>query len=142
MAALLKAFDVPAGEWQAVLDRIEHHLQPPELPMRGGYTCADGDPVVQEYLERRERDGEIKRRTGQVHPDETYEDYEERMCERAYRQAVDDWLYEDYDEPEGDDEPEDEAQKQARAAEQAAFRAQLKVLVERATPTGQVAHGA
>lgn len=97
---------------------------------------------MQEYLERRERDGEIKRRTGQVHPDETYEDYEERMCERAYRQAVDDWLYEDYDEPEGDDEPEDEAQKQARAAEQAAFRAQLKVLVERATPTGQVAHGA
>ncbi|MGA5164058.1 helix-turn-helix domain-containing protein [Streptomyces pseudogriseolus] len=140
MAALLNAFDVTAAaaaEWHTVLDRIEHRLHPPPPPARGGYTCADGDPAVQEYLERRERDEEIKRRTGQIHLDETYEDYEERMRERAYRQAADDWLYND--EPEGDGEPEDEAERQARAAEQAAFRAQLKAMVERAAPAGEVA---
>ena len=144
LSALLKAFDVSvvdAAQWHAVLDRIEDRRQPPEPPRRGGgYACADADPAVQEYLERRERDEEIKRRTGQIHPDETYEDYEERMRERLFQQQTsDDWLYEDYDEPEGDDEPEDEAQWQARATEQAAFRAQMKASVERATPTGQVA---
>ncbi|MFD7315982.1 helix-turn-helix domain-containing protein [Streptomyces sp. NPDC056730] len=144
LSALLKAFDVSvvdAAQWHAVLDRIEDRRQPPEPPRRGGgYACADADPAVQEYLERRERDEEIKRRTGQIHPDETYEDYEERMRERVFQQQTsDDWLYEDYDEPEGDDEPEDEAQWQARATEQAAFRAQMKASVERATPTGQVA---
>lgn len=145
LAALLKAFDVTAvaaGEWQAVLDRIGYRLQPPAQLTRGGYACADGDPGVQEYLQRRERDEEIKRRTGQIHQDETYEDYEERMREKAYRQTADDWLYEDYDEPEDDDEPEDEARRQARTAEQATFRAQLKDLVERSAPTGQVADGA
>ncbi|MGW3424106.1 helix-turn-helix domain-containing protein [Streptomyces phaeochromogenes] len=132
LAALLNAFDVTAAaavEWHAVLDRIEHRLQPPPPPARGGYTCADGDPVVQEYLERRDRDEEIKRRTGQIHPDETYEDYEERMYERAQRQAVDDLLYEDYEEPEDETKPEDEA----------AFRIQFKAMVERANPTGPVA---
>lgn len=95
---------------------------------------------MQEYLERRERDEEIKRRTGQIYPDETYEDYEERMRERAFQQQSSDiWLYEDYDEHEDYDEPEDEAQRQAWAGEQAAFRAQLKALVEPATPKG---HGA
>ncbi|MFE0704717.1 helix-turn-helix domain-containing protein [Streptomyces sp. NPDC058872] len=138
LSALLKAFDVSvadAAQWHAVLDRIEDRRRPPEPPQRGrGYACADADPAVQEYLERRERDEEIKRRTGQIHPDETYEDYEERMRERAFQQQSSDiWLYEDYDEPEG------EAQRQAWACEQAAFRAQLKALVEPATPTG---HGA
>jgi hypothetical protein len=119
LSALLKAFDVSvvdAAQWHAVLDRIEDRRRPPEPTRRGrGYACADADPAVQEYLERRERDEEIKRRTGQIYPDETYEDYEERMRERAFQQqASDDWLYEDYD------EPEDEAQRQARAAEQAA----------------------
>ncbi|MFJ9002578.1 hypothetical protein ACIRG8_30020 [Streptomyces sp. NPDC102359] len=130
-----------AAQWHAVLDRIEDRRRPPEPPRRGrGYACADADPAVQEYLERRERDEEIKRRTGQIHQDETYEDYEERMRERAFQQQSSDiWLYEDYDDPEGDDEPEDEAQRQAWAGEQAAFRAQLKALVEPATPTG---HGA
>ncbi|WP_413116972.1 hypothetical protein ACK1X7_48180 [Streptomyces sp. CY1] len=120
LSALLKAFDVSvvdAAQWHAVLDRVEDRRRPPEPTRRGrGYACADADPAVQEYLERRERDEEIKRRTGQIHPDETYEDYEERMRERAFQQQTsDDWLYEDCD------EPEDEAQRQARAAEQAAF---------------------
>ncbi|GAA3694222.1 helix-turn-helix domain-containing protein [Streptomyces iranensis] len=87
LAALLTAFDVSvagAAEWHAVRDRIEHRLRPPAPPLRqGGYVCADADPAVQEYLERRERDEEIKRRAGQIHPDETYEDYEERMRERC-----------------------------------------------------------
>lgn len=122
LSALLKAFDVSvvdAAQWHAVLDRIEDRRRPPELPRRGrGYACADADPAVQEYLERRERDEEIKRRTGQIHPDETYEDYEDRIRDR---QARYDWLYEDYDEFEGEGEPEDEAERQARAAEQAAM---------------------
>jgi hypothetical protein len=129
------AFDVTAAaaaEWHAVLDRIEHRLQPPPPPARGGYTCTDDDPVVQEYLERRDRDEEIKRRTGQIHPDETYEDHEERMYERAQRQAADDLLYEDYEEPEDETKPEDEAEKEA------AFRIQFKAMVERANPTGPV----
>ncbi|MFE4336579.1 hypothetical protein ACFRQM_46755 [Streptomyces sp. NPDC056831] len=134
LSALLKVFDVTvadAAEWHAVRDRIEHRQRPPEPPRReGGYVCADADPAVQEYLERRERDEEIKRRTGQISPDETYEDYEERMRERAHQQVADDWLYEDYD------EPEEEAR---RTAEQAALRAQLKALVERVTPMGRVA---
>ncbi|OIJ95013.1 helix-turn-helix domain-containing protein [Streptomyces colonosanans] len=137
LAALLNAFDVTAAEaveWHAVLDRIEHRRQPPPPPGRGGYTCADDNPAVQEYLERRDRDEEIKRRTGQIHPDETYEDYEERMYERAQRQAEDEWLYEYYEEPENNGEPEDEAEKQARAAEHAAFRARIKALVEPDSP--------
>ncbi|MFF3850927.1 helix-turn-helix domain-containing protein [Streptomyces sp. NPDC002328] len=97
LSALLKAFDVSvvdAAQWHAVLDRIEDRRRPPEPIRRGrGYACADADPAVQEYLERRERDEEIKRRTGQIHPDETYEDYEERMRERAFQQQTsDDWL--------------------------------------------------
>ncbi|MFF5483459.1 hypothetical protein ACFY5C_39945 [Streptomyces sp. NPDC012935] len=107
MSALLKAFDVSAAdtaEWHAVLERIEDRQRPPEpLPRRGWYTCADADPAVQEHLERRERDEEIKRRTGQIHPDETYEDYEERMLEKALQRAAEKWLYEDYEEPEDDD---------------------------------------
>lgn len=138
LSALLKAFDVSvvdAAQWHAVLDRIEDRRRPPEPPRRGrGYACADADPAVQEYLERRERDEEIKRRTGQIHPDETYEDYEDRIRDR---QSRDDWLYDDYDEFEGEGEPEDEAERQARATEQAAFRAQLKAVAERATPTGR-----
>lgn len=142
LAALLKAFDVTASaavEWQAVLDRIEHRLQLPAPPMRGGYTCADGFPVVQEYLECPQRDEEIKRRTGKIHPDETYEDYEERMREKPYRQAAHGWLYENYDELEGDGEPEDEAERQAGAAGQAAFRARWKAVIERAAPREQAA---
>ncbi|MEU3034715.1 helix-turn-helix domain-containing protein [Streptomyces griseoaurantiacus] len=139
LTALLKAFDVTVADgvaWQAVRDRIEYRLQPPAPPRRwGGYVCADADPAVQERRERRERDEEIKRRTGQIHPDETYEDYEERMRERAYRQAADAWLYEDYDEPEDSHEPEDEAERQARAAEQTTFRPQLKAMAERVTLT-------
>lgn len=136
LSALLKAFDVSvadAAQWHAVLDRIEDRRRPPE-PLRrgGGYVCADADPAVQEYLERRERDEEIKRRTGQIHPDETYEDYEERMRERAFQQAADDWLYDLYeDDPEGDDEAERQTQAAEQAAEQAALRAPLKVVVER-----------
>ena len=110
LTVLLKAFDVTVADgvaWQAVRDRIEYRLQPPAPPRRwGGYVCADADPAVQEYLERRERDEEIKRRAGQIYPDETYEDYEERMRESAYRQAADGWLYEDYDDPEDSHEPE------------------------------------
>ncbi|MFC7864863.1 hypothetical protein ACFU5B_13700 [Streptomyces murinus] len=136
LAALLNAFDVTAADgltWHAVRDRIEYRYSRPRRPGEGGgYVCADADPAVQEYLERRERDEEIKRRTGQIHPDETYEDYEERMRERAYRQATDAWLY---DEPEDYYEPEDEAERQARAAEQTTFRTQLKAMTERVTPT-------
>ncbi|MFE5374029.1 helix-turn-helix domain-containing protein [Streptomyces mirabilis] len=138
LSALLKAFDVSvadAAQWHAVLDRIEDRQRTPEPPRRGGgYVCADADPAVQEYLERRERDEEIKRRTGQIHPDETYEDYEERLRERAFQQQTSDgWLYDLYE----DDEPEDEAERQTQAAEQAALRAQLKALVEHVTPTGR-----
>lgn len=100
--------------------------------------CADADPAVQEYLERRERDEEIKRRAGQIHPDETYEDYEERMREKAFQRAADDWQYEQYedDEPESEaeGEPEGEAERQKQAAEQIAFRVRLKALVESASP--------
>ncbi|MFB7112686.1 hypothetical protein [Streptomyces sp. NPDC056291] len=138
LTALLNAFDVTpaaAAEWHTVLDRIEHRLQPPPPPARGGYTCADGDPVVQEFIERRARDEEIKRLAGQIHPDETYEDYEERMYERAQRQAADYWPYEDHEEPEGETEPEDEAEKQARAAEHSAFLARFKAMVEPDSPT-------
>ncbi|NEA59783.1 hypothetical protein G3I60_37915 [Streptomyces sp. SID13666] len=129
LSALLGAFDVTVADslaWQAVRGRIEYRLQPPAPRRWGGYACADTDPAVQEYLERRERDEEIKRRTGQIHPDETYEDYEERMRERAWWQAADAWL----DEDEDDDEPEDpheleaEAERQAQAAEQTTFRPQ------------------
>ncbi|MCX5443902.1 helix-turn-helix transcriptional regulator [Streptomyces sp. NBC_00063] len=113
LLALLKAFDVSvadAAQWHAVLDRIEDRQRPPEPPRRGGgYVCADADPAVQEYLERRERDEEIKRRTGQIHPDETYEDYEERMREKAFEQAADDWLYDLY-------EDDDETEKQTQTA--------------------------
>ncbi|MGW4559230.1 helix-turn-helix domain-containing protein [Streptomyces sp. NPDC004365] len=143
LAALLKAFDVTiadAAEWHAVRDRIEHRLQPPAPPRRGGgYACADADPAVQEFLERRERDEEIKRLTGQIHPDETYEDYEERMREKAYQQTADDgldeddWLYED------DDDPEDEAERHSWAAEQAARRTQLKAMADRISANGRAA---
>ncbi|WP_128381930.1 hypothetical protein [Streptomyces cavernae] len=113
LSALLQAFNVSAADTaqrHAVLDRIEDRRRPPEPPRRwGGYVRADADPTVQEYLERRERDEEIKRRTGQIHPDETYEDYEERMRERAFQRVADDWLYDPYE----DDEPEDEAAEQA-----------------------------
>ncbi|MFE9132146.1 hypothetical protein ACFYOF_43205 [Streptomyces sp. NPDC007148] len=141
LAALLKAFDVTiadAVEWHAARDRIEHRLQPPAPPRRGGgggYACADADPAVQEFLERRERDEEIKRLTGQIHPDETYEDYEERMRERAYQQTADDWLdeddwlYEDDDDPEA--EAEAEAERHSWTVEQAARRTQLKAVAER-----------
>jgi hypothetical protein len=135
LAALLKAFDVSVADalaWHAVRDRIEYRLQPPAPPRRwGGYVCADADPAVQESLERRARDEEIKRRTGQIHPEETYEDYEERMYERAYRQAADDRLYEDYD------EPEDEPERQAWEAGQTTFRPRLKAMAERVTPTSR-----
>ncbi|MFC8230620.1 hypothetical protein [Streptomyces sp. NPDC057287] len=136
LSALLKVFNVSVAattQWHAVLDRVEDRVRPPEPPFRGGgYVCADADPAVQEYLERRERDEEIKRRAGQIHSDETYEDYEERMAEKAFQRAADDWLYEQYedDEPEGDDE----AERQSQAAEQVAFRVRLKALVESASP--------
>ncbi|MER7978311.1 helix-turn-helix domain-containing protein [Streptomyces sp. NPDC095817] len=100
LAALLKAFDVTddvAAEWHLVLERIEHRAQPPGPPERGSYVCADGDSAVQDYLERRARDEEIKRRAGLIRPDEDYEDYEERV---RYQQFADDSLYEAYDEPE------------------------------------------
>ncbi|MFF0143089.1 helix-turn-helix domain-containing protein [Streptomyces sp. NPDC005227] len=100
LTALLKAFDVTddiAAEWHLVLERIEHRAQPPAPPVRVSYVCADGDPAVQEYLERRARDEEIKRRAGLIRPDEDYDDYEERV---RYQQFADDSLYEDYDEPE------------------------------------------
>ncbi|WP_406426414.1 hypothetical protein [Streptomyces sp. NBC_00147] len=59
--------------------------------------------------------------------------------ERVQRQqAADNWLYEDYEELEGDDEPEDEAEKQARVAEQADFLARLKAMVEHDSPTEPV----
>lgn len=113
LSALLEAFDLRAGdadEWHAVLDRIEDRQRPPGPPRQGGgHVCPDADPALQEYLERRERDEEIKRRTRQIHPNEMYEDYEERMRERAFREATDYWLYE-YDVPE-DDEPEGEADR-------------------------------
>ena len=100
LAALLEAFDVTgdvAAEWHLVLERIEHRAQPPAPPARGSYVCVDGDPTVQEYLERRARDEEIKRRAGLIRPDEDYEDYEERV---RYQQFADDSLYEAYGEPE------------------------------------------
>lgn len=90
-------------------------------------------------LERRERDEEIKRRTGQIHPDETYEDYEDRMRERAFQRAAEEWLVEDYEQLE-DDEPGDEAEE--RAAEQAAFRVRLRAMVESDSPTESAAERA
>ncbi|MFF7647040.1 helix-turn-helix domain-containing protein [Streptomyces canus] len=141
LAALLKAFDVSTADsrtWHAVRDRIEDRLQPPTPPRRwGGYVCADADPAVQEFLESRARDEEIKRLTGQIRPDETYEDFEERMRERAYRQAEDEWLYEDYDELGDCDEPEDEAEREAQEAGQTIFRPRLKAMTERVTSTSR-----
>lgn len=112
--------------------------RPPE-PLRrwGWYVCADADPAVQEHLERRERDEEIKRRTGQIHPDETYEDYEDRMRERAFQRAAEEWLVEEYEEYE-DDEPGDEAEDE----EQAAFRVRLRAMVESDSPTESAAERA
>lgn len=141
LSALLQAFDVSAADtaqWHAVLNRIEDRRRPPE-PLRrwGWYVCADADPAVQEHLERRERDEEIKRRTGQIHPDETYEDYEDRMRERAFQRAAEEWLVEEYEEYE-DDEPGDEAEDE----EQAAFRVRLRAMVESDSPTESAAERA
>ncbi|AZQ32077.1 transcriptional regulator [Streptomyces cyaneochromogenes] len=140
LSALLQAFDVSApdtAQWHTVLNRIEDRRRPPEPPPRrwGGYVCADAHPAVQEHLERRERDEEIKRRTGQIQPDETYEDYEDRMRERAFQRAAEEWLVEEYEEYE-DDEPGGEAEEQARAAEQTAFRVRLRAMVEPDSPHG------
>ncbi|MFJ9565947.1 helix-turn-helix domain-containing protein [Streptomyces fuscichromogenes] len=141
LAGLLKAFDVSPADsrtWHAVRDRIEDRLQPPTPPRRwGGYVCADADPAVQEFLESRARDEEIKRLTGQIHPDEMYEDFEERMREKAHRQAEDERLYEEYDEFGVCDEPEDAAEREAQEAGQTVFRLRLKAMTERVTSTSR-----
>ncbi|MFC9330801.1 helix-turn-helix domain-containing protein [Kitasatospora sp. NPDC057015] len=94
LAALLTALRVKgddAGRWHTVRDGIDNRLHPPAAVRSWGYTCADSDPRVQDYLERRERDEEIKRRTGQIHPDETYDDYQERMRNPDY--DYEQWMF-------------------------------------------------
>ncbi|MGW8847770.1 hypothetical protein ACWGNE_08310 [Streptomyces xiamenensis] len=50
-------------------------------PPRGvGQTCPDLDVAVEEHRRRREREEEIKRRTGQIKPHESLEDYEQRIA--------------------------------------------------------------
>ena len=107
LTALLTALHVTApvaALWLAALDRAEQSLRPPEPARRAGYPCADSDPAVQARLDLQEQDETIKRRTGAIRPEETYQDYldrldaeradrdlEEEMYERLAQEAVDDW---------------------------------------------------
>ncbi|MGW2539961.1 helix-turn-helix domain-containing protein [Kitasatospora sp. NPDC001574] len=104
LAALLTALKVAEGDahrWHTVRDGIDNRLRPPAAVRSRGYTCADSDPRVQEDLDRRERDEEIKRRTGQIHPDETYDDYQERMRDPDY--DYEGWMFDQVSQKANDD---------------------------------------
>lgn len=137
LAVLLAAFgvkDVKVASIQATRDRLAMPRSGGSwlvAPADVGYVCLDGHPAVEAYLERMQRDEEIKRRTGQLAEDEDYNDW---RLERTLRGAS---RFMELD----DDEIErmqQEAEEAARRAgyEPGALRAELEAMAARARPVG------
>lgn len=97
LAALLNAFAVTEAAslgWRIALNRIVTGMYPvPTWP--AGCVCPDGDPSVIGFLERRDRDERIKRKTGQLRQDEDYDQWLEARAARAFHRRRWDYLDED-----------------------------------------------
>ncbi|MFI9231137.1 hypothetical protein [Streptomyces rimosus] len=97
LTALLAAFDVTeaaSSGWRSALNRIAARRHPTPI-WPGGCVCPDGNPAVMVFLERRDRDESIKRRTGQLRQDEDYDEWLEARVARAFYQRRWDYLDED-----------------------------------------------
>ncbi|MFH8292567.1 hypothetical protein [Streptomyces sp. NPDC018059] len=93
----MAAFDVAKNSflgWRVALNRVVARRHPEPI-WSGGYVCPDGDPAVMAYLERRERDERIKRRTGQLCQDEDYDEWLDAREARAFYRRRWDYLDED-----------------------------------------------
>ncbi|MEU3824202.1 hypothetical protein AB0F36_02625 [Streptomyces sp. NPDC029080] len=97
LRVLLTALDVTeaaSSGWRIALNRIVARRFP-ELFWSGWCGCPDGDPAVMAFLERRDRDEGIKRKTGQLRQDEDYEEWLEARVARAFYRRRWDYLDED-----------------------------------------------
>ncbi|MEV0276676.1 helix-turn-helix transcriptional regulator [Streptomyces sp. NPDC050610] len=97
MTALLTAFDVTEDSfsgWRIALNRVVARRHPEPI-WSGGCVCPDGDPVVTAFLERRERDERIKRRTGQLRQDQDYGEWLDAREARAFYRRQWDYLDDD-----------------------------------------------
>jgi hypothetical protein len=80
--------------WRIALNRIVTGTHPvPIWP--GGCVCPDGDPSVIAFLERRDRDERIKRKTGQLRQHEDYDEWLEARAASAFHRRRWDYLDED-----------------------------------------------
>lgn len=97
LAALLNAFAVTEAAslgWRIALNRIVAKRYPTPI-WPGGCVCPDGDATVIAFLERRDRDERIKRKTGQLRQDEDYGEWLEAREARAFYRRRWDYLDED-----------------------------------------------
>lgn len=97
LRALLIALDVTeaaSSGWRLALHRIVVRRSP-ELVWSGWCVCPEGDPAVMAFLERRDRDERIKRRTRQLRQDEDYDEWLESRVARAFYRRRWDYLDED-----------------------------------------------
>ncbi|MEV6501510.1 helix-turn-helix domain-containing protein [Streptomyces prunicolor] len=97
LTALLLTFDATKASflgWRVALNRIVVRRRP-EPTSSGGCVCPDGDPAVIAFLERRERDERIKRRTGQLRQDQDYGEWLDAREARAFYRRQWDYLDDD-----------------------------------------------
>ncbi|MFJ3649036.1 hypothetical protein [Streptomyces murinus] len=80
--------------WRIALSRIATSRDPAPI-WPGGCVCPDGDPAVIAFLERRDRDERIKRKTGQLRQDEDYDAWLEVRTAKAFYRRWWDYLDED-----------------------------------------------
>jgi transcriptional regulator with XRE-family HTH domain len=129
LTVLLAAFDVPDNApWHAARDRIVTRRRPASPPRTTGYVCTDGDPDIRDLIERRERDEEIKRMTGQLREDEDYDGWPSGRTARRHRS----WDLDDEEIAALEREAEAAARRAGHAPGQ--LRAELEAIAARVRP--------